>query len=150
MYAKDLCERGAVSCSRDCTAREAAELMRAQHVGDLVVVEPDSQGRPIPVGVITDRDLVVEVMAPGLDANGLRAGEIMATPCITVLEQDPIFTVIERLRRYAVRRVPVVNASGTLVGIIALDDLLAFVADELGRLSRVSLRQQLEEQRHRS
>jgi CBS domain-containing protein len=133
-----------VYCKRDETVQGAALLMRKHHVGDLVVVDqPDMQ--PIPVGIVTDRDIVVSVIALGLDPSSLQVGDVMSDDLLTVEEHDDVYETIERMRFRGIRRVPVVNSAGGLTGIVSADDLLEFLADEMGELSRISPHQQAQE-----
>ncbi|MGZ5200576.1 MAG: CBS domain-containing protein [Telluria sp.] len=133
-----------VHCKRDESVQGAALLMRKHHVGDLIVVEqPD--GEKIPVGIVTDRDIVVSVIALGLDPSSLQVGDIMTDDLLTVSEHDDVYETIERMRFRGIRRVPVVNAAGGLVGVVSVDDLLEFLADEMSELSRISPHQQAHE-----
>ena len=137
-----------ICCTRDESVQGAAFLMRKHQVGDLVVVdEPD--GERIPVGIVTDRDIVVSVIALGLDPSSLLVGDIMTDDLLTAAEHDDIYATIERMRLRGIRRVPVVNDDGSLRGIISADDLLEFLADEMGELSRISSHQQAREKRAR-
>jgi CBS domain-containing protein len=133
-----------VYCKRDETVQGAALLMRKYHDGDLVVVEQlDTQ--PIPVGIVTDRDIVVSVIALGLDPSSLQVGDVMTDDLLTVEEHDDVYETIERMRFRGIRRVPVVNSAGGLTGIVSADDLLEFLADEMSELSRISPHQQAQE-----
>ena len=140
----EICNREVVIVQRDATTSEAAQLMRQHHVGDVVVVE-DRGGAKIPVGIVTDRDLVVEIMAPAIDQLVITVGDIMASELATVRENAGIFETIEYLRAKGVRRVPVVNDSGGLVGILALDDLLELLAEELLALAKLVRHEQKKE-----
>lgn len=138
----------AVCCSRDESVQGAAFLMRKHHVGDLIVVdEPD--GERIPVGIVTDRDIVVSVIALGLDPLGLQVGDIMTDDLLTASEDDDVYATIERMRLRGIRRVPVVSDSGALAGIVSADDLLTFLAEEMEDLARISPYQQQHERRAR-
>jgi CBS domain-containing protein len=137
-----------ICCTRDESVQGAALLMRKHHVGDLVVVEEPDGGR-IPVGIVTDRDIVVSVIALGLDPLGLQVGDIMTDDLLTAAEQDDVYLTIERMRLRGIRRVPVVTESGTLSGIVSADDLLTFLAEEMEELSRISPYQQQHERRAR-
>jgi CBS domain-containing protein len=130
-----------VCCKRNETVQGAALLMRKNHVGDLVVVD-QLDGEQIPVGILTDRDIVVSVIALGLDPCGLLAGDIMNDELMTVGERDDVYATIEQMRFRGIRRVPVVNVAGGLTGIVSADDLLEFLAVEMGELSRISSHQQ--------
>jgi CBS domain-containing protein len=123
--------------------------MRKNHVGDLVVVEQADGGERIPVGIVTDRDIVVSVIALGLDPASLQVGDIMSDDLLTTSEGDDVYGTIERMRLRGIRRVPVVNAAGGLAGIVSADDLLEFLAEEMGDLSRISSHQQAHEKHAR-
>jgi predicted transcriptional regulator len=148
MRVGDISTEHPISCTREETVQGAALLMRKHHVGDVVVVDqPD--GEKVPVGIITDRDIVVSVIALGLDPASLLVGDIMAGELMTTQEDDDVVDTIERMRFRGVRRVPVVNSAGTLSGIVCVDDVLEFLAEEMGELSRISAHQQTYEKRAR-
>ncbi|MFC3107081.1 CBS domain-containing protein [Undibacterium arcticum] len=140
----DICTAQTAHCKRDITLQAAAQLMRAYHVGDLVVVEQPN-GEQIPVGIVTDRDIVVIVIAEGLDPTSITVGDIMTSELVTVSEDEDVYETIENMRFKGVRRLPVVNQLGGLVGIVTVDDLVEFLAQEMTELSRVSTRQQSQE-----
>ena len=135
MTAGELCSRTVVFAERDMGLVEAARLMRDHHVGALVVVD-QADGKRVPVGVLTDRDIAVAVVAKEVDARTLRVGEVMSGEPITVREQDSVLDALRLMRARGVRRVPVTDAQGALVGILAADDVLEGIADELGDLAR--------------
>lgn len=145
----EICNRDTIFITRDGTISEAARLMREEHVGDLVVVEEQS-GRRIPVGILTDRDLVVEILAKDVDMNAVAVGDVMSQELVTAHEADNVYDTMQRMRAKGVRRVPVVNAGGTLVGIVSVDDFLDLLADELGALARLVSREQAREQMNRN
>ena len=148
MHIRDICTIQTISCKRDETVQGAALLMRKHHVGDLVVVDgPDAE--PIPVGILTDRDIVVAIVALGLDPASLQVCDIMSEDLLTCREDDDVYQTIEHMRLRGIRRVPVVNTKGTLAGIVSADDLLEFLAEEMGDLSRISGNQQVHEKRAR-
>lgn len=148
MRVGEICTLQTVFCKRDETVQGAALLMRKNHVGDLVVVEQPN-GQTVPVGIITDRDIVVSVIALALDPASLLVGDIMSAELLTTTEDDDVFETIERMRFRGIRRVPVVNSAGGLTGIVSVDDMLAFLAEEMGELSRISAHQQAHEKRSR-
>jgi CBS domain-containing protein len=148
MNISDICTIETISCGRDETVQGAALLMRKHHVGDLVVVDGD-EGQAIPVGIVTDRDIVVSVVALGLDPASLQVGDIMSDDLLTCGEEDDVYQTIEHMRLRGIRRVPVVNSNGGLAGIVSADDLLEFLAEEMGDLSRISGSQQAHEKRAR-
>jgi CBS domain-containing protein len=140
----EICNREVVVVQRDCTILEAAQLMRQHHVGDVVVVE-ERGGINVPVGLVTDRDLVVEIMAPEIDQAVITVGDIMMSDLVTVRESAGVSETIEYMRVKGVRRVPVVGENGGLVGILALDDLLELLSEELLSLSRLVRHEQKRE-----
>jgi len=140
----EICNREVVIVQRDTTIQEAAKLMRSHHAGALVVVK-EVAGKRHPVGLVTDRDLVIEVLAPELDASVITVGDIMLPKPVTVPETTGVFEAIQFMRDKAVRRLPVVDGLGALIGIVALDDLLSLLADELSELSTLVTREQKRE-----
>jgi len=148
MHIAHICTSQATHCTRDETVQGAALLMRRQHVGDVIVVDR-LDGASIPVGILTDRDIVVSVIAPGLDPASLQVGDIMSTGLLTAQGSDDVYETIEKMRLRGIRRVPVVDAGGSLAGVVSADDLLEFLAEEMGELSRISPWQQSHERRSR-
>ena len=148
MHIGEICTVNVVTCTRDDTVQAAAMLMRRHHVGDLVVVDADGGGN-LPVGMLTDRDIVMAVIAPGLDPASLLAGDIMSDDVLTAGEGDDVVETIERMRLRGIRRVPVTDAGGYLAGIVSADDLLEFLAEEMSELSRIGSWQQAHERRAR-
>jgi CBS domain-containing protein len=115
---------------------DAAREMRRRHVGAIVVVEPASQAAK-PVGILTDRDIVCGQLARGADLYCLTVGDVMSTELTTVGEDDDVADVIKRLAMAGVRRAPVVNPVGDLVGVLSFDDVLPVVSAELAGLARL-------------
>jgi CBS domain-containing protein len=106
-------------------------------------------GIKVPVGIVTDRDLVVEIMAPAIDQTVVTVGDIMASELVTVRENAGLSETIEYMRAKGVRRVPVVDRNGALVGILALDDLLELLAEELLALAKLVRHEQKREMTNR-
>jgi len=113
---------------------EAAALMRQEHVGDLIVVERRGSAN-VPIGILTDRDIVVGVVAKRVAPDDLTVGDAMTRDLLTVREDASLEFTLREMRRYGVRRAPVVRANGDLVGVIALDDLIQHLAVQLSRLA---------------
>jgi len=144
MPISEICNREVIVVQPNDTILEAAKLMRQHHVGDVLVVE-DRGGVRVPVGIVTDRDLVVEIMAPELDQRVITVGDIMAPDLVTVKENTGVFDAIQYMRAKGVRRLPVVDGSGGLVGILTLDDLLELLAEELLALAKLVKHEQKKE-----
>lgn len=145
----EICNRETVFTTKDGSISQAAKLMREQHVGDLVVVE-EQAGRRIPVGILTDRDLVIEILAKDVDMNAVAVGDVMSSELLTANENDGLYETLQRMRAKGVRRVPVVDVGGALVGIVSADDLLDLLADELTALARLLSREQARERQKRT
>jgi CBS domain-containing protein len=103
--------------------------MRQNHVGDVLVVEK-KQDVTIPLGIVTDRDVVVEIVAPGLDPKVITVGDIMLPHLSSIEEDAEVFHAIKLMTSKGIRRLPVVDNNGSLIGILTLDDLLLMMAKE--------------------
>jgi CBS domain-containing protein len=135
MHIKEICSRVVVVAKPDTDLREAARLMRDHHVGALVVVE-GSDGARRPIGIVTDRDIVVEVVAAaGVQPENLRVGDVMSSDLVVAGEDVGVFEAVDLMQDRGARRLPVVDGDGRLVGIITLDDVLRMIAGELTALA---------------
>jgi CBS domain-containing protein len=141
----EICSRETVFTTRDTTVATAARLMRHHHVGTLVVVEEMNGGRRVPVGIVTDRDVVIEVMATGLDPNAITVGDIMGPELVTARESEGVLETMQIMRYKGVRRLPIVDKDGQLVGIVSIDDLLEVLAEEFSELAKIMAREQARE-----
>lgn len=148
MQVGEVCTPQVVTCPAQTRALQAAILMRKHHVGDLVVVDENSGGN-VPMGVVTDRDLAIEVLGRELDPAHVTVGTLVRKPVIIAQESEDISAVIERMRTHGVRRVPVVNAHGAISGIVTLDDLLRLVIGDASALLEIMTRGQKHEQHAR-
>lgn len=145
----EICTREVVIARREDSVLEAARLMRTHHVGDVLVVD-ERDGVRIPVGIVTDRDLVVEVVAMELAPALIRVGDIMASELGAVTESCGLFEAIQYMRSKAIRRLAVLNVvSGGLVGIVTLDDLLGLLGEELAALTHLADREREREVKNR-
>jgi CBS domain-containing protein len=136
MAVGEICNREVVIAKKALSVVDAAQLMRTHHVGDLVVVE-EKDGRKQPVGIVTDRDIVVEVVAAGVDPDALKVGDIMGPEVATVRESEGLFEALRYMRDKGVRRMPVVDSTGGLVGILTMDDMLSLLAEEMTELAKL-------------
>lgn len=144
----DICNREVVTINAEVSGIEAAKLMREHHVGDLVITER-RKGKYVPIGIVTDRDIIMEIIALGLDAAVISAGDIMVPSLATINEKSGVFEAIQFMRGKGVRRLPVTDDHGYLVGIVTLDDLLLLLVDELSALTKIITSQQQKEVRSR-
>lgn len=148
MKAGEFCNREVVVIDKDASVADAAALMRDHHVGSVVVVD-DSAGVREPVGILTDRDIVIEFVAKDVDPSEITIGDAIAYELVTVDENAGLFETIEQMHRNGVRRMPVVDTAGALVGIFACDDALDLVTEQLGNLVALVARQQRLESQYR-
>ena len=148
MTAGRYCNREVVITGPETTIAEAAQLMRRHHVGDLVVVK--KQGKEnLPVGIVTDRDLVVEVLARAIPPESVTIKDIMSTDLASVTEDESLLGALERMRKRGTRRLPVVNNQGGLEGILCADDMIELIAEATNDLVKLIRREQArEEQEH--
>jgi CBS domain-containing protein len=144
MRIADICTRDVIQCSRTTSALELAQLMRHGHVGDVVVVDQPN-GERVPVGIVTDRDLAIQVMALEADPAVVKAGDLMGPALVTAGEANDVNETAELMRFKGVRRIPVVDEHGSLVGIVTLDDLLKVIGEQIAFLARVIAREELQE-----
>lgn len=138
MDAGELCNRQVVIATPEESILAAARRMRDHRVGCLVVVEGEP-GQRRPIGIVTDRDIVVYAVADtSLDRRSVRA--CMNPNLVTAREHEDLVAVIRRMRAHRVRRIPVVDEGGLLQGILSVDDVLEVLAEEVGELAAVLLR----------
>lgn len=132
-----------VTISAEASLMDAAKLMRERHVGDVVVLEP---GQRLPRGILTDRDLVVGVFAQGIeDLKQIKVGDVLGRDLVTVYGEEDALECARKMAVHGVRRLPVLNISGDLIGIIAYDDLVAWLSRTLSELTSLFGRQPFRE-----
>lgn len=130
MNAGEICNREVVVAYPDTSLADAAGLMREHHVGSIVIVS-DRAAERVPVGLLTDRDLTISVIAKGLDPRTLCVADVVGSELYSVREEDSITDALRFMHERGVRRLPVLTHSGALAGIIAIDDILDIVAEQL-------------------
>lgn len=149
MNVGEICSRVVVFAESGTPVLQAAKLMRDHHIGALVVTEGGAGARR-PIGIVTDRDLVVEVVAADVDYHTLSVGDIMSERPATIKEAVGLFEAAAQMRSGGVRRLVVVDANEHLLGIVAMDDLLPVLAEELSAISlAIRAEQRRETQRRR-
>lgn len=139
-----ICNHAVITLEANATVLEAATLMRQHHVGDVVVVK-NHQGKQVPVGIVTDRDIVIDLVATELDCKVITVGDIMVTNLAVAKTSAGVLEVIQLMASKGVRRLPIVGDNSELVGIVTLDDLLLLLAKELGALTKLVAREQKNE-----
>ncbi|MGP1675764.1 MAG: CBS domain-containing protein [Burkholderiales bacterium] len=129
MKIEGMCTHGIVTADRSRTLQECAALMGESHVGSILVTE-ETPGGPQAVGIVTDRDLVVEAIARGVAPGEGKIGQIVATRLVTVPSSASIDEAIEVMKSEGVRRLLVAAPDRRLVGIISMDNMLEALAGE--------------------
>ena len=134
-----------ICCEADIVISEVAALMRRHHVGDVIIVDDTKNGQRIPIGIVTDRDIVIETIALDVDAKLFTASDLMMAPVVTVQDDANLTEALSIMRSKKVRRLPVVTRSGSLFGIITTDDLINLLASELSMIAGLTVEQTLRE-----
>lgn len=134
MRVQDISTNFAVHIAPESSVREAALLMRERHVGAIVVVE--RAGPRKPVGIVTDRDIAISVVAADVDAGALAVRDVMSHPVAVCTQDQHVSDAIRTMRSHGVRRLPVLDARGELAGFVSADDIQAAIGEELRDLSR--------------
>lgn len=132
----DLCGRSVSTVAPDDAISTAVTLMRREHIGDVVVVVPVDGGAR-PVGILTDRDVVVELMAPGIDARQVAVGDCMSEAIVTAREDEDLLVALQRMAAAGTRRLPIVDARGCLSGILTVDDVLSFLGKAAAAIAEI-------------
>jgi CBS domain-containing protein len=140
--------KNVVTVSATSTIEEASKIMRECHVGDLVVTQKTGN-RIRPVGIITDRDIVVSVCAFGVAPWNANVGDIMIAPFVMASIADSMDHILNLMQEHGVKRIPLENAEGDLVGIVSSDDLTRYLASELNVIGKILPRQKEMEARRR-
>jgi CBS domain-containing protein len=133
-----------VSIAADATVMDAAQLMWQRRVGLLVVVEPPS-GRQIPIGVLTDRDIVVSVIAPGIDPGVIEVGDVMTSPVRTCNARDDLFDALRSMQLHGLRRLPVLDGEDSVCGLLSIDDIIAAIGPNAADLVTVLYRERADQ-----
>jgi CBS domain-containing protein len=140
-----ICTRQVITVDREIDIAAAAGVMRENHIGYLIVTDARSGGSA-PIGVITDRDIVVKVLAKDVDPHTLAVGDVMTPDPLIAAEDDGISETLRRMRRLGVRRVPVVGSGGKVSGVLSIDDVVDHLVGQLSDVSG-SVRNELQFER---
>jgi CBS domain-containing protein len=144
MRVADICTPLTVHIDPAASVRDAARLMRERHVGAIVVVEKQD-GQCVPIGMLTDRDVAISVVAAGVDPDAITVRDAMSRPVATCTADQDLFDAIRTMRAHGVRRLPMLDETGGFAGFVAADDVYDALVKELGRLGDVFVREQARE-----
>lgn len=145
MTIASLCTKDVARLQRGATVQDAARLMRARHVGDVVIVGSADSG--VALGILTDRDIAVDVVGRGLAPAQVPVESAMSAPLLTLREDDGVLESLSRMAARGVRRAPVLDRAGRLSGLVSVDDLVPLLARELAKVSVLIRRGQRHEAR---
>jgi CBS domain-containing protein len=134
MFAGEYCNRDVVFVGTADSLRSAIQLMREHHVGDVLVVETVAGGNT-PVGILTDRDIVIEVLAQDVNIDSVTVGDVMSDQLVTVTDDASLSETVDVMRTHGIRRLPVIDRTGNLQGIITVDDILELMAEQVQKLA---------------
>lgn len=148
MTAGEYCNREIVIVETSESVREAAKLMRNHHVGDVVVVEKTAAGAR-PLGILTDRDIVIELLAEEVDVSSVNVGDVMSTDLVSVSEDVKLLEAINLMRDKSIRRLVVATADGNLAGLLSVDDIIELIAEQLSGLTELIRNEINNERQHR-
>jgi CBS domain-containing protein len=149
MTVGDICNRSVVVAPKTEMIIDAAKRMRTSHVGDVVVIER-RDGRHIPVGILTDRDIVISAVAGDpAHINSLLVSDVMSSDLVTAKETDSTEAALKKMEEHGVRRLPIVDDDGALIGVLTLDDVLRSLTAQQSDLVALVAREQQRERQYR-
>lgn len=127
---------------QNASVLDAARLMRSRHTGSLVVVADAAHGACNPVGIVTDRDLVVEVLAEDFRHDLVAVKDVMSQDLIVAAPSDALYDTVKRMRAKGVRRVPVTDGQHAVIGVLSVDDVLSVLAATLSEVDALIVQEQ--------
>jgi CBS domain-containing protein len=130
-----LFNRQVVTVPRDMSINHAAKLMKIHKIGDIVVINDEHEG--VPVGIFTDRDIAVKIVAEEVDPINFCVGDAMSEALLVLEEHLGVKEAVELMCVKGIRRAPITNQEGRVIGIISIDDLILLLADELGTIAKL-------------
>ena len=136
----EICNRSVITTSKDASILEVAQEMRTHHIGDVIVTER-ADGAEKPIGIMTDRDIVIELLAEEIALDTVDVGDVMSTTLVTAPHDADLFETIRFMGIKGVRRIPVLDDDGGLYGILSVDDMLSVLTKELSFIAEISGRQ---------
>jgi len=144
MRIQDICTHRVATIGASDSLIEATAVMRERHVGNVVVVEEIDDKRKV-VGILTDRDIIVSVVAAGLSPEALLVADVMSKPVYCCAGTQDVFDAVAIMREQGVRRLPVLDEQGSLAGIIAADDIWIALSNQLKILGEITVRERIGE-----
>jgi len=136
----EVCKRSVITVAKDASILEVVRKMREHHIGDVIVTECAETSEK-PLGVVTDRDIVVELLAEEVELGKVTAGDVMSSTLVTAPHNADLFETLRFMGLKGVRRVPVLDDHGGLYGVLSVDDIMSVLTKELGFLAEIASRQ---------
>ncbi|HUK33137.1 MAG TPA: CBS domain-containing protein [Vicinamibacterales bacterium] len=144
-----ICKRNVAVAPKGESIVDAAKRMRLLHVGTVVVVD-QRDGKQVPVGILTDRDIVLSIVASDAEhLPFLTVSDAMSEDLLTAVEDTSLSDALKLMQERGVRRLPVVDRAGALAGIVTADDVIRFLADELSEVVKLMNHEERAERRYR-
>lgn len=134
-----LCKREVITASNKMSVHEAAELMKKHNIGDIIIVDEENSAKPI--GIFTDRDVAIKIVAEGVDPHTITVGDAISEELLVLKDYQHFQEAIEMMCAKGVRRAPIVDQHDKIIGIATVDDLILLLTDELGSLAKLIRRQ---------
>jgi CBS domain-containing protein len=132
MSIANLCHREVMTILESNSLAEAARVMRYQHIGYLVVINPVGEGEPPKItGALTDRDIIIAVVAKEADIKTLKVRDVMTRDPLLLDINSSFDSALAHMRDSGVRRAPVVSSDGKLMGVLSMDDVIEAIATNL-------------------
>ena len=145
----DICNRNVVVAPKTEMIVDAAKRMRTSHVGALVVIDTRN-GRHVPIGIVTDRDIVVNGLAGDPEhIIYLLVSDLMQRDLVTARDSDTVDDALKKMQEHGIRRLPIVDTTGELVGILTLDDVLQYLTAQQSELVALVAKEQRHERIYR-
>jgi CBS domain-containing protein len=148
MRIQDICTHRVATVNAGESLADACAIMRERHVGNVVVVEDIDDKRKV-IGIVTDRDIIVSVIAAGLSPETLLVSDVMSKPVYCCAGTQDVFDAVAIMREQGVRRLPVLDEQGSLAGIIAADDIWIALSNQLKILGEITVRERIGEIKRR-
>jgi len=140
MTIESIATREVVMISESVALNKAAELMKDHNIGAIIVIK-DKNTSKTPCGIITDRDIMIKWLEKGIDNQALTVGQVMSQDLLTIKQNQSILDAISALSEKGVRRAPVINQAGEVIGIISIDDIFVLLAKEMDAISKIAQKQ---------
>lgn len=134
-----LCKCDVITASKNMSVQEAARLMKKHNIGDIIIVDEEKDGKPI--GIFTDRDIAIKIIAEEADPQSITVGDAMSEELLVLKDYQHFQESLDMMCAKGVRRAPIVDQHDKIIGIAAVDDLILLLIDELGSLAKLIRRQ---------